>query len=149
MNASSENAFIEHENYRPINKVLPLVEMTSSNFKKCYIHHKQLSVDEAIKGIYGCQSYILYLIFVVLYYLNISGYNGRGELVMYSPMKPNKFVIKFWALCDGVSPYMSKYTLYYGKKDKNAFQEEHGLGHKSGSRHYERSHSSQSPGLFR
>ena len=71
---------------------------------------------------------------IKLYYFIIfpifSGYKGRSELVMYNSMKPNMFDIKFWALCDGVSSYMSKYTLYCGKNDRNAFQEEHDLGHR-------------------
>ena len=43
---------------------------------------------------------------------------------------PNKWGIKFWALCDGQTSYMSKLMPYQGRLDKNDLQKEHGLGYR-------------------
>lgn len=92
-------------NYHPLNKVRCLVEMAQRNFKLRYDHSTEISIDEAMKR-----------------------FKGRSDLRQYMPNKPDKWGIKFWCRCDGVTSYMSSFQLYTGKRDSTPLQRERGLG---------------------
>ena len=107
MNAAVARQRHDDPLYHPIAKVQPLVDMAHNNFRNRYSHHREISIDEAMKG-----------------------FKGRTELQMYMPNKPTKFGIKFWARCDGKTAFLSDFQLYSGKRDSNDLQKEHGLGYR-------------------
>ena len=98
MNAAVARLRHDDSLYQPLAlaKVPPLVDMAHNNFRNRYSHHREVSVDEAMKG-----------------------FKDRTELRIYMPNKPEKFGIQFGARCDGKTAFHSDFQLYSGKRDNN------------------------------
>lgn len=78
--------------YDPLYKLRPLLDTLERTFLFNYKPVKEISVDEA-----GCP------------------FKGRVSFKCYNPNKPNRFSIKIFQVCEAVSGYCVKATVYTGK----------------------------------
>ena len=90
--------------YDKLYKVRPLIDHLVPKLKENYNPSKNLSVDEAMIG-----------------------FKGRLSFKQYMPMKPTRFGIKVWELCDSKSGYCCNFEIYTGKKEDNPIT--NGLGY--------------------
>ena len=67
----------------PLAKIRPFIDMCDMYFKRVYSPEKELSFDE------GC-----------------CPYKGRLRFKVYNPMKPNRFHIKLFQVCEAISGYI-------------------------------------------
>ena len=81
-----------HEDYDPLYKVKPLLDDISETFKQNFQPGREVSVDEAMIS-----------------------FKGRLYFKQYLPMKPNKWGIKVWMLCDAKTGYIVRFEIYTGK----------------------------------
>lgn len=72
LNSSAAQVRRDDPGYHPLNKLRPLVDMTTTNFLK-YQHGTEVCVDEAMKS-----------------------YKGRSDIRQFMPNKPDRFGFKFW-----------------------------------------------------
>ena len=66
--------------------------MCDRNFKRVYKPEKELSFDE------GC-----------------CPYKGRFKFKVYNPMRANRFHIKLFQVCEVISRYILRFSVYTGK----------------------------------
>jgi hypothetical protein len=74
-------------------KLRPFISMTQKNFGK-YTPEQDLSLDEGL-----CP------------------FKGRVHFKVYNPMKPNKFGVKLYQVCEASSGYCVGYDIYHGATD--------------------------------
>ena len=91
------------DGYDPLQKMRPVIEHLKTKFSNSYSPSKNLSVDEAMIG-----------------------YTGRLAFKQYMPMKPTKWGIKTWEICDSQNGYCLNFDVYTGSK--NTKSSERGLG---------------------
>lgn len=94
-------------NYHPGARVSPVEKVLSANIVKYYQHSPQICIDEAMKA-----------------------FRGRSDMRQYMSNKPDKWGLKYWCRCDGVTSYLSKFQLYTGKRDRTPVQDQYGLGYR-------------------
>ena len=83
--------------YDPIAKVNPVIVHANRVFKRHYVMHREVSIDESLVG---CQH--------------------RTESLQYLPNKHHhRFGIKLWMLCSSSSEYTMSFTVYRGKERDN------------------------------
>lgn len=78
-------------NHDPLYKLRPFLEPLITNFKRCYILHRELSVDKAMIG-----------------------FKGRLIFIQYLPNKPTKWGMKAYLLADSSTGYVWNWRLYTG-----------------------------------
>lgn len=91
-----------HQDYNPLFKVWPLLNMTTVNCLTAYVPGRELSIDE-----------------------QMIGFKGQSLL----PAKPTKWGIKVWQLAESATGYTSQFQVYTGRREGNR-QDVRGLGHK-------------------
>ena len=92
--------------YDPLQKIRPLLNLTTPCLSKYYIPKKELSIDETMRK-----------------------FKGRIYFKQYMPIKPStKWGIKIWSLCESKTGYLLNYEIYTGKKNVPVGPE--GLGHR-------------------
>lgn len=82
------------DNFDPLYKVRPVLDMCVVKFKQHYNPQEHVSVDEMMVG-----------------------FKGRLSMRQYMPAKPTKWGIKVWALCESQTGYTLDFDVYTGKKD--------------------------------
>ena len=78
--------------YDPLFKIRELITDVVGNFQKYYQPGREISIDEAMIA-----------------------FKGRLFFKQYLPMKPNKWGIKVWMLCDAETGYIVRFEIYTGK----------------------------------
>jgi len=79
----------------PTHKIRPLVDSVIFNSQFYYRPERELSVDESMIA-----------------------FNGRSSLKVYMPLKPIKYGLKAYVLCESSTGYMINWQLYTGKIKK-------------------------------
>ena len=74
-------------------KVRPLIESLNTAFRDIYYPTCELSVDERMVG-----------------------FKGRLDFKQCLPLKPTKWGIKLWVLCEAKSRYILNFSVYCGKE---------------------------------
>jgi hypothetical protein len=82
----------KHTEQDKLFKLKPLLDHVISKCKYYYRPSQYLSIDE-----------------------QMIAYHGRNSLVQYMPMKPHRWGIKNFALCDASSTYVLNFMIYAGK----------------------------------
>ena len=85
-------------------KIRPILDSMSESCAVHYIPHEHIAIDEQMIGT-----------------------RCRVSFIQYMPDKPQRFVIKLWALADSRNGYLSKFQVYTGKEKDTA---EVGLSHR-------------------
>lgn len=92
-----------HARYDRLYKVRPTLDHVSETFLTNYDLGREVSIDEAMVR-----------------------YSGRLSFKQYMPAKPIKRGMKIWMCCDAKNAYLSRFSVYLGKRDNGP---EQGLGH--------------------
>ena len=71
--------------------VRPVMEYLQEKCKQWYIPEQNMSLDEGIMP-----------------------YKGRLSIKTYNPMKPDKYGVKFYFLCEAVTGYVFSFSVYRG-----------------------------------
>lgn len=79
-----------------LHKLGKLQDTLSKSFSAMYAPQRELSIDEQMIGT-----------------------KSRVSFIQYMPLKPKKFGIKIWALCESISGYCLQFQIYTGKTDGN------------------------------
>ena len=80
-----------------LGKIRPFLNQLQQSFPQLFTPGVALSLDEAMIK-----------------------YNGRLKWKQYMPMKPTKWRIKLWVLCDAITGYCLVLDVYTGKEDRLA-----------------------------
>ena len=95
INDDRNNPPLTNPNHDPLAKLRPFIDMLDRNFQFVYKPSKNLAFDEAC-----CP------------------FKGRLRFRLYNPMKPNRFHIKLYQVCESETGYIIGYHIYTGKDSK-------------------------------
>lgn len=90
----------EEDDFDPLYRVRPLVDMCKRNFKRALQPEMEISVDEAT-----CP------------------WKGKVSFKCYNPSKPNKYHMKYYAVCESASGYIMDFIIHTGEELCTAAEE--------------------------